>query len=194
MSGRYYFWYSVFSALHRVSSKPVPAVSTLPLNPDISCTHQALHMLAALEAGWLTVLMSNPLWVINTRCLFHVYLAGRDVVSVMVIPARQSNHPAIEPSTSWVVGNSKGSLYHTNHPPMKVVLAVPARCSWLCTLVTPLPRLLLPALSSAPYTCVHITCGVAWEEIVREEGAGGLYTGVAAALLLCVNPGIQELH
>lgn len=24
-------------------------------------------MLAALEAGWVTVLMSNPLWVINTR-------------------------------------------------------------------------------------------------------------------------------
>ena len=25
------------------------------------------HMLAALEAGWVTVLLSNPLWVINTR-------------------------------------------------------------------------------------------------------------------------------
>jgi len=47
-SGLYYLWYSYFSALHRVAS------------PNG-------HMLSALEAGWVTVLMTNPLWVISTR-------------------------------------------------------------------------------------------------------------------------------
>ena len=48
-SGVYYFWFSFFCKLHRAKLNPV------------------MNMIAGGEAGVATVLMTNPLWVINSR-------------------------------------------------------------------------------------------------------------------------------
>jgi len=90
----YYFWYSFFRSLHRV-------------------VHPLGHMLAGVEAGWATVLMTNPLWVVTTRQM-----------------------------TDTKVVKTGG---------------------WWATVT----------------------------RILAAEGVGGLFSGVSAALILCINPGLQ---
>ncbi len=101
-SGLYYFWFSVFCQLLRAGERPFA------------------NMAAGLRAGAVTVLMTNPLWVINAR-----QITRRARPESFLIDDQNSD-------TFWAV----------------------------------------------------------LKEILREEGVGGLYSGVLPSLALASNPAI----
>lgn len=202
LSGIYYFAFQFFKNLHGVTTSPLGNIVT------------------GSEAGVATVLLTNPLWVINSRQLTHkkpvaapiaTPVAASDVPQIVAPVPAVAASPSSSPSTSGGSSLLRTRISRAASNESLGLLSVPAVDPANGTR-SPSPALPAceqnflpsPAAASASASAAaappaapavqslsDVSFFTAFRLLVAQEGLAGVYSGVGPALALVSSPAIQ---
>lgn len=147
-SGCYYYFFQAFKNLHGISTSPLG------------------NILVGTEAGVATVMLTNPLWVINSRQITRA--PTPTPTAAPAAPAAAAGDASVAPASAAASASASASDA--------------ASASSAAAIAAPAP---------VPQSVGEVGFFTAFRQLVAREGLGGVYSGVGPALILVSSPAIQ---
>lgn len=144
-SGIYYYFFKFFLNYHSVTSSPLG------------------NLFVASEAGIATVMMTNPLWVINAR---------------QITSRNKGKQTPQQQQQAQGTSNNKDDQQTSDQNSTQ-------------TNLTPIASPSSPTPPSSPASLADVSLPYAFYLLAKHEGLAGIYSGVGPALALVSSPALQ---